>query len=195
MNEVTVMTATLAWIPVVLTAIGTGLTGLGAWTAKQQVTLQRTLAEQSAQPYVWADVRGSERNTARLEVVVGNSGDTVATDVRVKFDPPLKVDCQVEDADGLTRAALVRLEKGLNSLAPGKVLHWHLGRAPDLLTEKGPQPHVVTVDARGPFGPLPTLEYVVDLSDFRETADQPSGSIHQLTEAVEGAIKEIGRSR
>lgn len=191
MDDINAWTVSLAWLPVALTAIGTVLTGLGVRTTKQQVDLQQELAREAAQPYVWADVRGSDHTGFLLEVMVGNSGDTVATDVKVKFDPPLPVAKQMADRDGSTRRALERLEAGLRSLSPGKALCWTLGKGPDLLATTGAQPHTVRIDAQGPFGPLPTLEYVVDLSDFRESADRPSGSLHLLTRAVEKGLGEL----
>lgn len=191
MDEINVWAASLTWLPVALTAMGTVLTGLGVRTTKQQVDLQQELAREAAQPYVWADVRGSDHTGFLLEVMVGNSGDTVATDVEVTFDPPLPVARQMADRDGSTSRALERLESGLRSLSPGKTLSWTLGTGADLLESTGAQPHTVTIDAQGPFGPLPTLEYVVDLSDFRESADRPSGSLHLLTRAVEKGFGQL----
>ena len=37
----------------------------------------------------------------------------------------------------------------------------------------------------GPFGPVPSLTYIVDLADLRGSLDRPVGSLHQLTKAVE----------
>lgn len=156
--------------------------------ADAQVAGQKEANIAAAQPYVWADIRGSDVMGTLLEVVVGNAGVTVAQNVRVTFDPPLPMGRQTE---AFTRRALCRLADGLDSLAPGRSLRWVLGTSSELLKSEHPQVHHVTIDADGPFGHVPTLAYDIDLSDFRESADQPQGTLHLLTRAVEGVAKEL----
>ncbi len=143
----------------------------------------------AAQPYVWADVRAADDQGVLVDLVVGNSGPTVAKDVRVEFDPPLTT--KGGHAEQLTVQAMDRMRNGMRSLAPGKTLYWHLGSGPVLLESEQPQVHRVTVNADGPFGPVPQMTYEIDLSDFRESNSRPSGTLHRLTEAVEGVALEI----
>lgn len=161
--------------------------------AEAQVAGMRESNTAAAQPYVWADVRSAEDQSMLVDLVVGNSGSTVAQNVHVEFDPPLPI------ADGgheqLTAQAMERLRGGLRSLAPGKVLYWHLGSGPIVLETDQPQVHRVTVTADGPFGPVPPLAYEIDLSDFRESNNRPSGTLHRLTRAVDGVAKELKDAR
>lgn len=152
-----------------------------ARAAESQVQLQTELNRTAAQPYVWADVRVSDYQGHFLALVVGNNGPTVATDVRVTFDPPLP---SADKAAPMAEAAMARLAAGMQSLAPGKVLLWPLGASEKILGDDRAQPHTVTVEARGPHGPVETLTYVIDLADFRESADQPGGSLHLVTKAI-----------
>lgn len=156
--------------------------------AEAQVAGQRESNIAAAQPYIWADVRGDDVQGQRLVVLVGNSGPTIAENVRVNFDPPLPRSGNLVD---LTSAALDRLSRGFSSIAPGHAYSWPLGLAADLLRESGPQIHTVTVDAEGPFGAVPTLNYVINLADFRESIDSPTGTIHKLTKAVDRVSAEI----
>lgn len=119
--------------------------------------------------------------TARRGAGQGLSRDTktIATDVRVSIDPPF------EGLHDLSVAALQRLERGIASLPPGRVLTWRLGKSVDLVAPTQPQPRTITVDAAGPFGPLPRLEYVIDMTDFRESNDRPVGTLHLLAKAVD----------
>src|SRR3954454_24362569 len=55
---------------------------------RRQTALQREIMEAASQPYVWADVQIQSMNGLILEFVLGNSGTTVATDVKVTIDPP-----------------------------------------------------------------------------------------------------------
>jgi hypothetical protein len=47
------------------------------------------------------------------------------------------------------------------------------------------------VTANGPFGPVPALSYVVDMSNWRESQDQPDGSLFYVTRALEKLTKQI----
>ena len=184
---VSIIAAVVALVSAVFTAATVKQAARSADAAEAQVAGMHESNIAAAQPYVWADVRASDDQSLLVEVVLGNSGPTVAQNVRVNFDPPLPL----QRADDLTGQALERMRSGLRSLAPGKTLHWNLGSGPVLLETERPQIHVVTIDADGPFGPVPRLTYEVDLSDFRESMSRPSGTLHRLTKAVEGVTKEI----
>ncbi|NHB83640.1 hypothetical protein G7085_00115 [Tessaracoccus sp. HDW20] len=60
--------------------------------AREQTILQRELAEAASQPYAWADIQPDTQQGSMLQVVVGNSGPTMARNVRVTFDPPCLLD-------------------------------------------------------------------------------------------------------
>lgn len=147
--------------------------------ARSQTEVQRQIHRDSSQPYIWADIRLNPDDGATLDWVVGNSGPTVATDVTFRVDPPFG------DIHPLTSAALERMAKGMASLPPGRTNWWSLGATYDLVKSTGPQPRTITIDATGPFGPLPTLEYVIDMTDFREVNVRPDGSLHLLAKAVD----------
>lgn len=191
------------WVSIValVVAVGSVLYARGsvkearrsADAAEAQVAGMRESNVAAAQPYVWADVRSADDQSMLLDLVVGNSGPTVAQNVRVEIDPPLPTVGAV--ADDLTRKAMERMRNGMRSLAPGKTLYWHLGYSATILETDQPQIHRVTVDADGPFGPVPRLTYEVDLSDFRESNSRPSGTLHRLTRAVDGVAKELKEGR
>lgn len=191
--------STAAWVALLLSAISIAYTALSvrharrsADAAEAQVAAQREMAEAAAQPYVWADVQINDSTGHFLCLALGNSGPTVATNVRVTFAPPLPL---VEKVEHLTGAAMSRLANGIGSLAPGKRLNWLLGASEELLGEDRPQVHRVTITCDGPFGPLDPLTYDIDLSDFRESQDRPDGTLHLLTKAVSQVATEIKGTR
>lgn len=98
--------------------------------AREQTQLQRALARDSAQPYVWADIQPDMQQRSTMQVVVGNSGPTVAQNVRVTFEPSLPSSERKEDT--VLKVQRV-LSDGLKSLAPGRVLRWSLGQGYELL--------------------------------------------------------------
>jgi hypothetical protein len=144
-----------------------------ATAAEEQTDIQRQIRVDSAQPYVWADLRPDEAQGSLIQLVVGNSGPTIATSVRVEIDPPLE---STLDDGRRTDAAMAALSSGLKSLPPGRKHAWYVGMGWDLIGDDGPV-YTFTVTADGPFGPVPTLTYVVDLSQWRETADMPDDDV------------------
>lgn len=106
------------WISVALAVIaGVALffTGLSAISARQQTKIQDKLRKDAAQPYVWVDLRPDEAQGGLLLLLVGNSGATVATDVRVRFTPDL-IDQSTHRSN---QSVADRISSGIASLPPG----------------------------------------------------------------------------
>src|ERR1035441_6437774 len=114
-----------------------------AAAAEEQTKIQRQLRIDSAQPYVWADVRPDDESGFILTLIIGNSGPTIATNVRAKIDPPLPTIEQLKEST----VAQARLAEGISSLPPGRILVWELGQGFNLLQEDGPQEHTLTITA------------------------------------------------
>jgi hypothetical protein len=114
-------------------------------------------------------------------LVIGNSGPTSATNVRVEIDPPLPAIDQLQER---ASAAQVRLAAGLSSLSPGRALSWPLGQGFNLLSGDSPKTYRFTINADGPFGPMSTQTYIIDLDDLSGTLNRPS-PIYQLAKALE----------
>jgi hypothetical protein len=153
-----------------------------AGAAEEQSQIQRQLRVDAAQPYVWVDVRPDEVTSVILNLVIGNSGPTVATNVRVLIDPPLPTIEQLRDR---AQTAQELLADGIKSLPPGRTLVWPLGQGFNLLAGDGPHLHTFTIEAEGPFGRVPSLAYPLDLSDWRGAMHRPAGSLHQVAKAIE----------
>lgn len=168
-------------------------TGIAAKAARDQTQIQRQLRVDSAQPYVWADIRPETGQAGLLRLEVGNSGPTVATNIRITTSTPLPASGQ--RFEERARAVERRLAcGGIRSLAPGRVLAWTLGVTHEVVAVEGNPPCVLTIDADGPFGPLETLTYAVDLDDLRQTDARPLGSLHLVKESIEGLTKQLNRS-
>jgi hypothetical protein len=162
-----------------------------AKAAEEQTDIQRQLRIDAAQPYVWVDVRPDDSVGTLLTLVVGNSGPTVATNIKIRIEPPLPSIRQLEPRASEAQA---RLEGGLVSLAPGRTMVWPLGQGFNLLKDDVRQVHTLTVTCEGLFGRVPALSYAVDLSEWRGVLDRPAGSLHQLTVAVKDLAKMIDQN-
>lgn len=159
--------------------------------AREQTRLQRAIADETVQPYVWADIQPDMKQGTILDLVIGNTGPTVATDVKVTLDAPLPQSTTVLEDSG---PLLQTLADGLRSLAPGRQIRWHLGTGPDLLGEDAPQPVCIRVEATGPHGPLPTLEVPVDASQWRMAKDAPDGSLHLVRKSIQDLTKSVDKA-
>lgn len=171
--------ALAATIVALFAAVFTGIAAKAAW---DQTKIQRQLRVDAAQPYVWVDIRGSESQGQMFELILGNSGPTIARNVRVTIDPPLPIG---EKYEGSREIAQRRLAEGISNLAPGRRVAWSIGMGWDILKNENLPVHTVTVHADGPFGPVPTLEYFIDLNALRETRDDPPGSLHFVRRAID----------
>jgi hypothetical protein len=178
---VAIIAAVIAAVAVYFNGQYTRAAERAARAAEEQTKIQQQLRTDAAQPYVWADVRPDETTGTLLNLVIGNSGPTTATIVRVRIDPPLPAIDQLKERAGGAQACLA---EGIRSIAPGRTYTWPLGQGFNLLKGSGPQAHTFTIDANGPFGPVPTTTHIVDLADMRGTLNRPSG-LYQLSKAVE----------
>lgn len=159
-----------------------------AMAAETQSGIQRELMQQTAQPYVWADIQPDMQQGTMLHLVVGNSGPTMARNVRVVIDPPIP---ESSKYSGVTVAAQTRIKDGVLSLAPGRVIRWSLGRGFDLLeNENDATTYSLKVTADGPYGALPSEEFEIRPSDWREARDAPDGNLHFVRKEIEKLVQE-----
>jgi len=188
-NVIAAVVAAIAAVAASVAAfISLPFTRRAADAAHDQTRLQTELAREQAQPYVWADIQPDMKQGTVLQVVLGNAGPTVASNIRVTIDPPLP---EAENYSGRAEVVQRRLASGIRSLAPGRRLEWFLGTGPALLGDDVPHLHTIRVTADGPHGPIAPLEFEVDLSDWREARDAPDGSLHLVRGAVKDLTKEL----
>jgi hypothetical protein len=161
-------------------------------SAKDQTELQRRLRIDAAQPYIWVDIGPDEQHGQLLLLMIGNSGPTVATNVRVTFAPALDIP-RSDTAPSSARGADARdlLRRGIASLPPGRVMRWTLGIAQQVLDDGYALPYTATITADGPFGPLPPLAYTINVDDVRHTLAVPAGTLHGVAQAVQGLTKTV----
>lgn len=173
--------AVIAVIALFMSIRSTRAAERAASAAEEQTRIQQQLRLDAAMPYIWADVRPDNESGVILQLVLGNSGPTVATDVRVRIEPPFPNIPQLAEAVAVQQ----RLAEGFRSLPPGRTMRWWLGQGFNLLQPEGTQVHKLTITATGPFGQrVPELSYELDLSEYRGLDPNPSGSLRVLTEAV-----------
>jgi hypothetical protein len=174
---------------VALAFLGVTSSYLALWQSQRNLNRQTRIAREAVQPYVWVDVRLDDAQGSALDLVVGNSGPTLARNVKARIDPPLALTYGSRD---ITRVAEERLREGIPSIAPNVQVRWYLGIGSQMLADlEREYKHKVEVTADGPWGPVSPLSYVIDLGLVRESRDQPSGSLHQVKLAIDAVSKKI----
>jgi len=160
--------------------------------AQEQVEVQKQIAQDDAQPYVWADIRPSIADGSHLMLHVGNSGKTLAENIRIEIDRPLPTVGLT--ATELLQDAIGRFSTGHASLAPGRELSWGLGFGGKILQDKDEDLRFTfVVNADGPFGPVPELKYVIDMNDWRGASANVPGTLQQVSRSIKEMTKSINK--
>jgi hypothetical protein len=142
--------------------------------SRERTTQQQQAARDSAQPMLWADIRGDDGQGQRLVLLLGNSGPSIARNVKVIFDPapPSRVDI---------KPILEILKQGIASVPPGRTMKWALGEVRDIGDWHSHNAYRVRIEAEGPFGLIEPLEYVISIDDLHGSPAEPPGNLHEVT--------------
>src|SRR5512133_157764 len=141
--------------------------------SREQTRQQQEAARDSAQPMLWVDIRGDDGQGQRLVLLLGNSGPSIARNVKVTFDPapPARVDI---------KPILEILKQGIASVPPGRTMKWALGEVHDIGDWHPHNAYRVRIEAEGPFGLIEPLEYVISIDDLHGSPAEPPGNIHEV---------------
>jgi len=141
--------------------------------SREQTKQQKQAAKDATQPMLWVDIRGDDGQGQALLLLLGNSGPSIARNVKVTFDPapPSTLDI---------KPILEILKQGITSLPPGRTMQWALGAAHNTNGRDAPNAYRVRIEAEGPFGAIEPLEYVISLDDLQGTRAAPPGNLHAV---------------
>ena len=156
-----------------------------AFFGRRQLNEAKELREAQTRPFVVIDL-GSSAHTL-FDLVVKNIGQTLARDVRFKFDPPIR-----STDDDLDPNKVKMFREGISTLAPGKEIRTLFEKGPDRHKSELPDTYMVTVTYTDQSGKR-SYEEKVDL-DFGLYWDRLTVSrrdVHDLNEQLETIAKEI----
>src|SRR5215218_5393472 len=91
-----------------------------AKASREQTKQQKQAAKDAAQPMVWVDIRGHDGPGQALVLLLGNSGASIARNVKVILDPAPPATLEI-------KPILEILRQGIASLPPGRPVQWTLG--------------------------------------------------------------------
>lgn len=157
------------------------VTVLLAFYAARQVKEAKRLREEQTRPFVVVSI---EPDWA-ASLVVENIGATMATDVRIHFDPPFQSHFEDEPLP-------IFREEGIPSLPPGMQLRFNVISMIQYLNDRDvPGQYRVTVTCRSFDGSRPYKDtYLLDLDVFEGIEPPPEG-LPELVKAVEKVTKEL----
>jgi len=144
-----------------------------AKASREQTKQQKQAAKDAAQPMLWVDVRGDDGQGQRPVLLLGNSGPSIARNVKVIFDPapPSRVDM---------KPMLEILRQGIASVPPGRTMKWASGEAHDIGDWHPHNAYRVRIKAEGPFGVIEPLEYLISVDDLQGSPAEPRGNLHEV---------------
>src|SRR5512132_1318081 len=136
--------------------------------SREQTKQQKQAAKDAAQPMLWVDIRGDEGQGQSAVLLLGNSGPSIARNVKVTFAPapPSTLDI---------KPILEILKQGIASLPPGRTMQWALGAAHNTNGSDAHKAYRVRIEAEGLFGAIEPLEYVLSVDDLHGSRAAPPG--------------------
>ena len=178
-----------------LTAIGTLgtflIAGIAACVALGQLREARNLREAEAQPFVTVDVEPSVVSRHLFNLIISNTGKTLARDVSIKFDPPLR---STLDSTGFSLADFKALASGIPALPPGRKYQVLLDSAIERFHSDLPDTYTVTVDFRDRNGKKAySLTYQLDLAIYRSALYVQEQGIHHIADEMKDLNKKLGQ--
>jgi hypothetical protein len=151
--------------------------------SREQTKQQKQATKDAAQPMMWVDIRGDDGQGQALVLLLGNSGPSIARNVKVTFDPapPSTLDI---------KPILEILKRGIASLPPGRTMQWALGAVHNTSDWDAHKAYRVRIEAEGPFGAIEPLEYVISVDDLDGSRAAPPGNLH----AVAAELREMTKA-
>jgi hypothetical protein len=144
-----------------------------AKASREQTNQQQQAARDAAQPMLWVDIRGDDEQGQALVLLLGNSGPSIARNVKVVFDP-------VPPATLDIKPILEILKQGIASVPPGRTMQWALGEAHNAVDSDAHNAYRVRIEAVGSFGLIEPLEYVISVDDLHGSHAEQSGNLHAV---------------
>jgi hypothetical protein len=144
-----------------------------AKASREQTKQQKQAAKDAAQPMLWVDIRGDDGQGQALVLLLGNSGPSIARNVKVVFDPTPPATVEI-------KPILEILKHGIASVPPGRTMQWVLGAAHNAIDSEAPNAYRVHIEAEGPFGGIEPLEYVISVDGPDGSRAAPPGNLHAV---------------
>lgn len=161
-----------------------------AQVARGQLKLAEIVRKEQNEPYVVVDIQPADQATQALMLVIENIGTTVARDVRIRFDPPLKTAREITLGKPIRDAKI--LTHGIPLLPPKRRIELWFDNIADLVEKSLPMIYEAIVDVVGPDGqPIEQMRYTIDLEVLRGVGHVSEKSMHHAVQELEKLNKKM----
>lgn len=175
------------WSPEAWTAVAAWTTAtvaaLAALFARRQVQEVRKTREEQAQPFIVVDFEPSEVSSKLMNLVIRNSGQTLAKKVTITFNPPLQTTLSKHGA-GFSLADSWLITGGIPAMPPRREYSMLFEDMTDRYTSDLPRKYSVSVaytDSRDrPY----SLTYPLDLGIYYGAGQVEAYGLHHAAKAL-----------
>jgi hypothetical protein len=184
------------WIALIAVVVAMVAALISAWqahiartSAAGQLALAERVYRESNEPYVIVDVQPREPWSFIFVIVIENVGPTVARNVRITVSPELE-SSEGNEISFELREALART---IPMMPPGRRLEFMFDTNKRWQSEL-PMIFEFSVDATGPFGPVETSQYTVDLNVLGANIarERPTKTLEDELKKVRQQLKRFG---
>lgn len=160
--------------------------------ARQQLQQAEKAHREQNEPYVIVDIQPDAPGSGLLVLLIENIGPTIARDVTIAVDPPLVS----ASGDNLTERLQRGLSRTIPMLPPGRRLKYAFDVSSRRFASDLPTAYTFTVQAKGPFGDVEPMEYLVDFSSWRETllGEHPNAKTNTALSDIAGGITGLAKA-
>lgn len=160
--------------------------------ARQQLEQAEAAHREQNEPYVIVDIQPDAPGSGLLVLLIENIGPTIARDVTIGVDPPLLSAAGDNLAERLQRG----LSRTIPMLPPGRRLKYAFDISSRRFASDLPTAYTFTVQAKGPFGDVEPLEYLVDFSSWQETllGEHPNAKTNAALSDIAGSLNGLAKA-
>ena len=152
----------------------------------------RKTREEQAQPFVVVDFDRTQASRIHMDLVIVNTGTTLAKAVKVTFDPPLRSTLTERDQQyRLADAAII--SEGISTMPPGREFRLLFDSMPALFGSDLPRVYNAVVSFKDSRGRPHQLDYRLDLNVYFGWMRIDVKGKHQAVTALEGIEKTLGK--
>ncbi|MFE3678693.1 hypothetical protein [Streptomyces griseus] len=170
--------------------------GISAWQARiarksadSQLALAERVHREANEPYVIVDIQPRDPWSLIFVVLIENVGPTVARNVRITATPELESSLGATETSELRQA----LERAIPFMPPGRRLAY-LFDTSNRWRSGLPMVFEFAVESTGPYGPMETTRYLVDLNVLGAhiLPERPTRIVEDEVQQVRSLLKTFG---
>ncbi|MFJ8847275.1 hypothetical protein ACIRFF_30750 [Streptomyces cyaneofuscatus] len=184
------------WISLGAVLVAMAAAVISAWQARiarasaaGQLALAERVHREANEPYVIVDVQPREPWSFIFVVLVENVGPTVARNVRITATPEIESSLGADETSEIRQA----LARTIPFMPPGRRLAYFFDTNSRWDSDL-PMVFEFTVESTGPYGPMETTRYLVDLNVLGANTmlERPSKRIEDEVQKVRSLLKTFG---